>query len=84
VREVLCGIHWSIQRAGILSTLRQPSYIPGKTKAQKRFSTILIGPVVQALYGSREIAGHMHYLEKALCNVPTGRLSDLDARGCFS
>lgn len=45
-----------------------PRYMPGTTKAHKRFSTIPIGPVIQALYGSREIAGHMHYLEKKLAN----------------
>jgi hypothetical protein len=43
-----------------------PRYIPGTTKAHKRFSTIPIGPIIQALYGSRETAEHMHYLEKKL------------------
>ena len=43
-----------------------PRHIPGTTKAHKRFSTIPIGPVIQALYGSRETAEHMHYLEKKI------------------
>ena len=44
----------------------EPRYIRGTTKPQKQFSTIPIGPVIQAFYGSREVAEHMHYLEKKL------------------
>jgi hypothetical protein len=41
-------------------------YHPGTTKAQKRFTTIPIGPVIQAMYGSRGVADSMHYLERKL------------------
>ncbi|KAI9454258.1 hypothetical protein BJY52DRAFT_1122937, partial [Lactarius psammicola] len=43
-----------------------PWYIPGTTKAQKWFSTIPIGPVIQALFGSCEMAKRMHYLKTKL------------------
>ena len=44
-----------------------PQYIAGDNKkAQKQFSTIPIGPVIQALYSSHDIAEHMHYLEQRL------------------
>ncbi|KAH8981090.1 hypothetical protein EDB86DRAFT_2779332, partial [Lactarius hatsudake] len=33
---------------------------------QKYFSTVPIGPVIQAFYGSHEIAEQMHYLERKL------------------
>jgi hypothetical protein len=65
-----------------------PQYVPGETKkAQRRFSTIPIGPVIQALYGSREIAEHMHYLERRLArNVEYvrvhGRLNKYDDTAC--
>jgi hypothetical protein len=29
-------------------------------------------------------SGDMLWLDYEVCNVPTGRLSDLDARGCLS
>src|SRR6266702_4656476 len=52
-------------------------YIPGSKKAQRRFSTIPIGPVVQALYGSHEIAEQMHYLEQKLAeNLNYARLNN--------
>ena len=41
-----------------------PRYFPETGKPQKRFLTIPIGPVIQDLYGSRELAEHMHYYEK--------------------
>src|SRR6201996_7798528 len=44
----------------------EPRYFPGSTKAQKQFSTVPIGPVVQAFYASSELSHHMHYLEKTL------------------
>ena len=67
-----------------------PRYIAGDTvnnKAQRRFSTVPIGPVIQALYGSREIADHMHYLERRLArNVEHvrvhGRLDKYDDTAC--
>jgi hypothetical protein len=35
-----------------------------------------IGPVIQAFYGSRDIAEHMHYLERRLAaNVEAVRLN---------
>jgi hypothetical protein len=65
-----------------------PRYIAGETKkAQRRFSTVPIGPVIQALYGSREIAEHMHYLERRLAqNVEYvrahGKLPKYDDTAC--
>ena len=57
-----------------------PRYIAGDAankKAQRRFSTVPIGPVIQALYGSCEIADHMHYLERRLArNVEHVRVHD--------
>ena len=44
----------------------EPRHFPGSTKPQKRFSTVLIGPVVQAFYASSELSQQMHYLEKTL------------------
>ena len=41
-------------------------YCPGTTKAQKWFTTIPIRPVIQAMYGSHDIADSMHYLERKL------------------
>lgn len=41
-------------------------YFPDTDKPRKRFTTIPIGPVIQAFYGSRDVADHMHYLERRL------------------
>ena len=41
-------------------------YIPDTNTSRKQFTTVPIGPVIQAFYGSREIASHMHYLERSL------------------
>jgi hypothetical protein len=41
-------------------------YFPGTTPPQKRFTTIPIGPVIQAMYSSCNIANSMHYLERKL------------------
>ena len=41
-------------------------YCLGTTKPQKRFTTVPMGPVIQAMYGSQEVADSMHYLEKRL------------------
>ena len=41
-------------------------FLPNMNTPHKRFTTLPIGPVIQAFYGSHEIAGHMHYLGKAL------------------
>ena len=64
-------------------------YILGSTvKARKRFTTIPIGPVIQAFYGSREVAQSMHYLEKQLAenldtaNANSGRLVVYDDTAC--
>ncbi|KAH8982016.1 hypothetical protein EDB92DRAFT_1759692, partial [Lactarius akahatsu] len=42
----------------------EPRYSPGTTKPQKCFTTIPVGPVIQALYSSHKLADKMHYLEK--------------------
>ncbi|KAH8996454.1 hypothetical protein EDB86DRAFT_2778691, partial [Lactarius hatsudake] len=42
----------------------EPRYSPGTSKPQKRFTTIPVGPIIQALYSSHELADSMHYLEK--------------------
>ena len=41
-------------------------YLPETMTPRKRFSTMPIGPVIQAFYGSRDTAELMHYLERAL------------------
>ena len=41
-------------------------YLPDTNTPHKQFTTVPIGPVIQAFYGSREIARHMHYLERSL------------------
>ena len=41
-------------------------HFPGTTTPRKRFTTVPIGPVIQALYGSHDMAEHMHYLERSL------------------
>jgi hypothetical protein len=46
----------------------QPRYCPGTTKPQKRFTMIPVGPVIQAMYGSTEVAGAMYYLERKLAD----------------
>ena len=38
-------------------------YCPETNKPQKRFTTIPIGPVIQSLYSSHDVADRMHYLE---------------------
>ena len=40
-----------------------PRHFPGTNRPQKWFSTIPIGLIIQALYGSHNLAEHMHYLE---------------------
>jgi hypothetical protein len=53
-----------------------PRYFPNSDKPQRRFTTVPIGPVIQAFYGSRDIAEHMHYLERRLAaNVEAARLN---------
>ena len=65
-----------------------PQYVAGDNKKpQKRFSTIPVGPVIQALYGSCDIAEHMHYLEQRLAqNVEHvrvhGRLDKYNDTAC--
>jgi len=41
-------------------------YLPDTNTPRKRFTTVPIGPVIQAFYGSCEIASQMHYLERSL------------------
>ena len=41
-------------------------HFPDTNTPRKRFATVPIGPVVQAFYGSPELAEHMHYLGRAL------------------
>jgi hypothetical protein len=48
------------------STFCTSRYILGTRTAQRHFSTIPIGPVIQAFYASPETAKHMHYLERKL------------------
>lgn len=48
------------------STCNTSRYIPGTRTARRRFSTIPIGPVIQAFYASPGTAEHMHYLERRL------------------
>ena len=49
-------------------------YFPDSSTPRKRLTTVPIRPVIQALYGSRDIAEHMHYLERALsANVDRAR-----------
>src|SRR6266404_9785155 len=66
----------------------QSWYFPNSTCTQKHFSTIPIGPVIQSLYQSPQIADHMHYLEKKLaCNVlyfdmHQGKLDVYDNTAC--
>ena len=63
-------------------------YFPGTMNPRRRFTTIPIGPVIQAFYGSRDVAEHMHYLERRLamnveyaqCNG--GQLSKYDDTAC--
>ena len=48
----------------------QPRFFSDTTCARKHFLTIPIGPVIQSLYQSLDMATHMHYLEKTLaCNT---------------
>jgi hypothetical protein len=58
------------------SQCKASRYCPGTTNAQKRFTTIPIGPVIQAMYSSCGVADSMHYLERKLAgNVERVRLS---------
>ena len=54
----------------------EPQYCLGTTKPQKRFTTVPIGPVIQALYSSLEVSESMHYLENKLTeNLAHARLN---------
>jgi hypothetical protein len=46
--------------------LSHVSILPCTTNPQRCFTTIPIGPVIQAFYGSHDMAEHMHYLERLL------------------
>jgi hypothetical protein len=66
-----------------------PCYLPGGTKKpQRRFTTMPIGPVIQAFYGSREVTERMHYLETrlaenlGLANASGGKLAMYDDTAC--
>jgi hypothetical protein len=51
-------------------------YFPDSYKPQKCFSTVPIGPIIQAFYRSREIAEQMHYLEQKLAeNIEKAKLN---------
>ena len=51
-------------------------YCSGTTRPQKRFTTVPMGPVIQAMYGSQEVADSMHYLERRLAdNLDRSKLS---------
>ena len=57
-------------------TCKSTRYYPDSSKPQKQFWTVPIGPVIQAFYGSCEIAENMHYLERKLAeNLETARLN---------
>lgn len=66
----------------------QPRFFLNTTHPQKRFSTIPIGPVIQSLYQSPDMASHMHYLEKAIAhnveysNTHQGRLGVYNDTSC--
>ena len=67
----------------------EPRYILGGTaQSQKRFTTIPIGLVIQAFYGSQEVAQSMHYLAKQLsenldmAKANSGRLVVYDDTAC--
>jgi hypothetical protein len=48
----------------------------GTTKPQKSFTTIPMGPVIQAMYSSHDVAESMHCLERKLVeNIDPTRLS---------
>ena len=54
---------------------KEPHYCLSTARPQKCFTTIPMGPVVQAMYGSCNIADSMHYLERKLAdNVDHVRL----------
>jgi hypothetical protein len=61
---------------------------PGSQKPRKRFTTVPIGPVLQAFYGSHEITDQMHYLERKLAEnmnkarLGSGKLSAYDDTAC--
>ena len=56
------------------SHCNEPRYCSGTTKPWKWFTTIPIGPVLQVMYSSQEIASCMHYLERKLAeNVEHAR-----------
>jgi hypothetical protein len=57
-------------------TCQTSRYHPDLSKPQKQFWTVPIGPVIQAFYGSDEIAEKMHYLEHKLSeNLEAARLN---------
>ena len=52
------------------------SYHLGTTRPQKCFTTIPMGPIIQAMYSSQNVADYMHYLERTLAeNLECARLS---------
>ena len=63
-------------------------FFPDTNNPRKRFTTLPIGPVIQAIYGSSEIASHMRYLERALSTNAEraqragGRLDKYDDISC--
>ena len=65
-----------------------PRHFPGTTRPQKWFSTIPIRPIIQPLYGSCELAEHMHYLKRKLAKnlayvrAHGGRLSRYNDTAC--
>jgi hypothetical protein len=67
------GPHKDLEACPFCSTSR---YLPGSKKARQHFTTIPIGPVIQAFYGSCEVAEPMHYLEQKLAeNIESARLN---------
>jgi hypothetical protein len=65
-----------------------PRFLPDTRTPQKRFTTVPIGPVIQAFYGSRDVADMMHYLERRLATnseqirLNSGYLDKYDDTSC--
>ena len=66
----------------------QDRYRPGTREPRRQFVTIPLGPVIQALYGSAEIADKMHYREQATAEVlgysrtHSGKISEYNDTTC--
>jgi hypothetical protein len=65
-----------------------PCFLPDTQTPQKCFTTVPIGPVIQAFYGSRDVADMMHYFERRLATnseqirLNSGYLDKYDDTSC--